>query len=329
MFPMYVVSLAVFMQMTKVRAHQLLLDEGKLVTFVRSMGRAIFVSHQWVGSTSPDPDFSQLQVLQEALRNVMSGKVFISDNLISKSRGESTTLAAADFTAEPLFIWYDYFSCPQTLEGSDGELMKYDLSRAIESIPGYVEMCDHFVILAPTLKHVDQGSMMSFRSWNKRGWCRAERTARLLSTVSTSMIVIESPTRLEVSVPLETLWCPVGLGDFTVNADKKKVGHLMKLLLANKLQAILATGKFHDYRISLNLQSNLLKNLPIPPVADTLPSLQKDNNNNNNNSNNNNDNNNANNNSDLVPREDEQSATVQQFLHQNGFTSIHERDEGG
>ncbi|CAE8720488.1 unnamed protein product [Polarella glacialis] len=238
-------------------------------------------------------------------------------------------------------------------------------------------MCVYFMILTPAVKHVDQGSMMNFRSWNKRGWCRAERAARFLSTVNTSMILIESPTRLEFSIPLETLWCPVGLGDFTVDADKKKVGHLMRLLLTNKLEALLAAGKFHDYRILLNLQSNLLKNLPIQPVTDTLPSLQKDSTNNNNmqpssvpsisesvgtrrrtagidqrsastpsvwasrksgldalmlsslSLHNNNDNNNTNNNSDLVLREDEQSATVQQFLYQNGFTSIHERDEVG
>ncbi|CAE8634075.1 unnamed protein product, partial [Polarella glacialis] len=61
LFPMYVVPLEVFMQMTAARPHQQMLDEGDLFMFERGMGKAIFVSHQWLGSTSPDPDFSQLQ----------------------------------------------------------------------------------------------------------------------------------------------------------------------------------------------------------------------------------------------------------------------------
>ncbi|CAE8595481.1 unnamed protein product [Polarella glacialis] len=302
------------------------------------MGKAIFVSHQWLGSTSPDPDFSQLQVLQEALRNVMSGKVQIWPNMIaSRLYGTSTTgITAADFTAEPLFIWYDYFSCPQILEGASDQV-NYKLEAAIGSIPGYVEMCEHFVILTPALKHADSGSTVSYHSWKKRGWCRAERAARFLSTRNTSMIIVESPIRLELAMAFETLWCPAGLGDFTDDADKKQVAYFMKLLLRNKLQASLAMGKFHEYRLLLNMQGNLLKNLPISYgltnslVTKVLPSLPKKNNNNSSNNNNTNNTNKTtnNNNNDAVPPEDEQSATVQEFLHQNGFTSIDERDEGG
>ncbi|CAE8744064.1 unnamed protein product, partial [Polarella glacialis] len=313
LFPMYVVPLDVFMQMKTTRAHQQMLDEGTLVMFENDMGKAIFVSHQWVGSTAPDPDFSQLQVLQEALRNLMSGKVRISPNLIAaRLYGTSVTITAADFTAEPLFIWYDYFSCPQPLEGSDGNDVKQNLSDAIDSIPGYVEMCHHFVILTPALKHVDQGSTMSYNSWKKRGWCRAERAARFLSTHNTSMIIVESPIRLELAMAFESLWCPAGSGDFTQDADKRQVGHLLKLLLTNKLQASLAMGKFHEYRLLLNLQRNLLQNLPIGSITEVVPSLLADKTDN-----------------DAVPPGDEQSAIVPQFMHQNGFTSIDEKDEGG
>ncbi|CAE8598104.1 unnamed protein product [Polarella glacialis] len=139
------------------------------------------------------------------------------------------------------------------------------------------------------------------------------------------MIIVESPIRLELAMAFETLWCPAGLGDFTDDADKKQVAYFMKLLLRNKLQASLAMGKFHEYRLLLNMQGNLLKNLPISYgltnslVTKVLPSLPKKNNNNSSNNNNTNNTNKTtnNNNNDAVPPEDEQSATVQEFLHQN------------
>ena len=40
-----------------------------------------------------------------------------------------------------LFVWYDYFSCPQE--------DRTNLHAAISSIPAYIESCKYFVILAP------------------------------------------------------------------------------------------------------------------------------------------------------------------------------------
>ena len=48
-------------------------EAGDLCIFDESLGRAMFVSHQWVTSQHPDPNFEQLQVLQEALKNMLSG----------------------------------------------------------------------------------------------------------------------------------------------------------------------------------------------------------------------------------------------------------------
>ena len=43
-------------------------EKGALVLFERSMGKAAFISHQWVGESHPDPEFRQMSVLQDALR---------------------------------------------------------------------------------------------------------------------------------------------------------------------------------------------------------------------------------------------------------------------
>ena len=72
-FPMWTVPLETLMSMTTIRPHQELLTEGALVKYHSDLGQAIFVSHQWLSSTHPDPDCKQLKVLQEALRNLLSG----------------------------------------------------------------------------------------------------------------------------------------------------------------------------------------------------------------------------------------------------------------
>ena len=36
------------------------------------LGKALFVSHQWVGKRHPDPEFTQFSVLQGALKHMMS-----------------------------------------------------------------------------------------------------------------------------------------------------------------------------------------------------------------------------------------------------------------
>ncbi|CAE8624303.1 unnamed protein product, partial [Polarella glacialis] len=122
LFPMYVVRLEDFMKMKDIRAQQVLLQEGILTEFKEGMGKVIFVSHQWVAHLFPDPDFAQLRVLQEALTNVMSGSITISVDFPSQVlHGISKATSAADLAAQPLFLWYDYFSCPQMAARTEGQ----------------------------------------------------------------------------------------------------------------------------------------------------------------------------------------------------------------
>ena len=71
-FPMFVVSVAQLLKMTEVRPHEILKDEGIAVEYEESMGKAAFISHEWVGDGHPDPEFKQLSVLQDALTYMMS-----------------------------------------------------------------------------------------------------------------------------------------------------------------------------------------------------------------------------------------------------------------
>ncbi|CAE7840740.1 unnamed protein product, partial [Symbiodinium necroappetens] len=47
--------------MAVVRAHEQLLSEGLLTEYQERLGRALFVSHEWLSAEHPDPKGAQLQ----------------------------------------------------------------------------------------------------------------------------------------------------------------------------------------------------------------------------------------------------------------------------
>ena len=82
-------------------------ETGSLCQFDDSMGRAIFVSHQWLGIQHPDPSFKQLLVLQKALMDLISGVCRVSlPPVIELWFGRLRLPTAADFNAQGLFLWY-------------------------------------------------------------------------------------------------------------------------------------------------------------------------------------------------------------------------------
>ena len=85
-----------------------------MVEFEETLGQAAFVSHQWVGRNHPDPEFKQMRVLQDALRHVMSDLKNIPLDMNSEALVPGCKcLDTAKLRSKPLFVWYDYFSCPQ------------------------------------------------------------------------------------------------------------------------------------------------------------------------------------------------------------------------
>lgn len=339
-FPMYVVPLDAFMKMTSVRAHQDLLKDGTLVVFTPDKGKVLFVSHQWVGETCPDPKFEQLSVLQEALHNVMTGTVCISNHPQSQLfHGMSIPVTAADLKAQPLFLWYDFFSCPQSAAAAPGQRVDEDLGKAVASIPAYVEMSYFFVILTPSVRQPHTRLMLSYSSWKGRGWCRAERAARALSVGDhqNSMIVVEGATLLQLATPFHTFLFPVGHGDFTDDADRQQLAPVMRALVRNKLLDCLEKEEIRDYRLLLNTQRMLFRRLsedtiddlvpreaPASPDARSLSAIPED----------------------RVPDDAEHSVAAaagpahadrgleasdlaEQFMYQNGFANVADRDEGG
>ena len=279
--------------------------EGCLAQFDGSQGNAMFVSHQWSSIDHPDPHLEQFKALQDAIRNAMSGTTTIWGNISSEMydqtfMGQPHHLSAAELSSKPLFLWYDFFSCPQSRHNVAHRRL------AITSIPWYVDKCEFFVILCPLLQHADTRELLNRNSWESRAWCRLERATRALSAKADMHLPIEihSAAHQEMAAYFSWFRYPVGEGHFTVESDRQEIAVLLRGLIQKKLQFYLSHGHQHSYRIMSNLQRVLLRGLPIAPHDALVPGFV----------------------SDLL---DPASFAAAHFMYQNGFQSLRERDEAG
>ena len=131
------------------------------------MGKAVFVSHQWVSSRHPDPAMQQMRVLQAALSHLLHDEGFICVDPVTEAAVPSAkSLPLMQFQSQPLLIWYDYFSCPQLeqLAGQDHHDSS-SLGKAISSIPAYIAKCAFFFALCPFI----EDKALSAATWAQRG----------------------------------------------------------------------------------------------------------------------------------------------------------------
>ena len=78
------------------------------------------------------------------------------------------SLPLRDFQSKPLYLWYDYFSCPQ-LEQSGESRSGSQLADAIDSIPAYIAECSYFLGLCPATWWCWEAAFVdSFLSLNPR-----------------------------------------------------------------------------------------------------------------------------------------------------------------
>ena len=132
------------MTLSSVKTHEELF--GDLCEFDKALGNAVFVSHQWLSDQHPDPTGEQLKILQNALANMLSDQSRVTVlPVIEMFAGNVAAPTASELGARPLFIWYDYFSCPQ------GHMQSR--SSAINSIHAYVARSEFFMVLCPALEH--------------------------------------------------------------------------------------------------------------------------------------------------------------------------------
>eukprot|EP00439_Symbiodinium_sp_Y106_P013873 s3470_g1.t8 len=263
LYEMYVVSAESLIEMTSIRPFEderELLAEGMLVEFDDTKWNAMFVSHQWAGVGHPDPHMEQFKVLQQALKNVLSGKTAIHANInIELYVGQRPGMTAEDrayvmckesgedFMEKPLYIWYDYFSCPQAA----CELAHRQM--AIISIPAYVERCRYFTVLCPHVRH-----------------------ELSVHDEACDTIEIQSGQHQALAANFDWIKEPVGEGFFTVEKDRMRIAPVLQAMLRNKISSYLDKKDYHNYRLMLNLQNRHFTGLPIKPDYDFIPGFQSE-----------------------------------------------------
>ncbi|CAE8611084.1 unnamed protein product [Polarella glacialis] len=260
-FPMYLVSMSDFLEMKAVLPHEELKAQGLLVSYTKQLGPALFILHQWCRPHHPDPDFEQMKVLQEALRNILSGEVKMASGAIV-SLTLRTGKGLEDVQAQDLhsaFIWYDYFAVPQcNIHASNHPEKKLsEFQAAIRSIPSYVDRCKYFIILAPPILRPDLKDLLDYSTWCSRGWCRVERLVMHIAFNTMPVILVLASNQVIRMLGHDFFQNPPGLGSFAVESDKVLVKELLEGVVLRQLEKLLDQGKLHHYRMLMSLRSSL------------------------------------------------------------------------
>ena len=228
--PMFVLPAHRLLELDRLGSHEELRSE--LVEWKDGMAPVTFISQTWLSFAHPDDEkSSKLRLLQALLRRAATGKFVIHPNGNSEIiYGKKLKIPAKKVKLMASgFVWFDIYSVPQKDPDMQG--------KAISSIASYVADASYFIVLAGAWEHADDKSVRDFRAWESRGWCRVEQLANALSHKSSKpLIVAQSPTDVRTYGPgghagREWLFNPVGLGNFTVEKDRKVLGPVLAAMI--------------------------------------------------------------------------------------------------
>ncbi|CAL1127825.1 unnamed protein product [Cladocopium goreaui] len=261
-FPMYVLKVSDFLAMEGSPVpHQRLMERQLLQAWEPGMF-SIFISHQWIGSTHPDPEGQQLAVLRSCLRRLIDGTIQVEEDLVSLSLGSRSLQPETRKLIAGGYIFLDWFAIPQItarLEGTNESATGSDAAKAVQSIPAYVEVADLFIALVPEMMHSDTKLPCNFTSWLSRGWCRAELWCHLLSNKpDTRVILIFSDREAEYMSALNWQQNTIAQGDFTVEKDRAVVVKLGEAAVESKIQHLSREGPLSHCRFYLAQRPKLL-----------------------------------------------------------------------
>jgi hypothetical protein len=168
-FPMYLVPLDQLHRLyggknprhERVEAHQELKRRGEIVRWedLPFDAKIIFLSHEWVGWSHPDPHGIQLKTFLRVMKRLRSGEIsqvemnvfhsmVYKTNRVVKAKEWKEILTAA-------YVWIDWASmpqpsaCPASVPKEDKENMERDLGKAVKSIPAYVIFSILFCFISP------------------------------------------------------------------------------------------------------------------------------------------------------------------------------------
>eukprot|EP00930_Biecheleria_cincta_P008233 TRINITY_DN10963_c0_g1_i1.p1 TRINITY_DN10963_c0_g1~~TRINITY_DN10963_c0_g1_i1.p1 ORF type:complete len:618 (+),score=110.90 TRINITY_DN10963_c0_g1_i1:160-2013(+) len=276
LFPMVVVRVKDFLAMSgRPPSYDDLLAEGKLFIWHPGMP-CVFISHQWLSKGHPDPEGCQLNVLRQAIEDLLKGETSVRSSVLM----EVTSGEAKIFAKERMeqladgYLWLDWFSIPQikVRSGLKSSNSFPEQENAIRSIPDYVDNCSAFVVLAPPREHADTGLVCDATTWFTRRWCRMELLCRGMSNARFSDIILVKAARDISFMPVTEFWeARICDSEFTAPADKGVVVAVMAEAIRRKEQSLIAKGSMHSFRFLVTSKEKLLA-LDRPGSASAMPS---------------------------------------------------------
>lgn len=113
-YPMWVIPVSEFLKIQGApKNHNELITSGKLVKWAPGMF-CIFLSHQWLSNAHPDPEGKQTKICQEALQNIINGRVSVQSDFLSLVINGVDKIKKMDPKrfAEG-YVWVDWMAIPQ------------------------------------------------------------------------------------------------------------------------------------------------------------------------------------------------------------------------
>mmetsp|Transcript_120256 Transcript_120256/g.345704 ORF Transcript_120256/g.345704 Transcript_120256/m.345704 type:complete len:611 (+) Transcript_120256:88-1920(+) len=241
-YPMYVVAVADFMNMSSAQPHQVLKSLGMVKCFdPQSGGASIFVSHQWCGRERADPQFRQLRTLQHVFEQMSLGMLQVGPDFYSTItfRMKKTVRPEHLMDAMTWYMWFDYFSVPQpkatVMETGRRLDLESDLGKAVASLSAYVASCELFLVLAPTIIHEEN-------------------------------VVFQMGAQ-------DYLLDGVALGSLSDEGDRPHVSFLVVNLLRHKLRRLLRAGRMREYRRLICARTAILQGIDCDGLSTLAPEL--------------------------------------------------------
>jgi hypothetical protein len=200
--PMVLISADAFSKLEQLTSYEELRNTSKLVFLDTEDGLAsfrqdhsiVFLSHQWLAWGYPDnATKTHLNAMKRAIKRAHES--------VGKDGGSRCAW-------ENLYVWVDYCSIAQEHRGMQ--------MLAVSSLPVYASSADIFVIVAPPAEH-QSTRQCDLRSYNSRGWCRAEMLAKICSSGLQNFFILSDGDTLEqvTEERLPSLSMYVFEGDFS------------------------------------------------------------------------------------------------------------------
>eukprot|EP00930_Biecheleria_cincta_P068366 TRINITY_DN5574_c0_g1_i4.p1 TRINITY_DN5574_c0_g1~~TRINITY_DN5574_c0_g1_i4.p1 ORF type:complete len:1004 (+),score=184.27 TRINITY_DN5574_c0_g1_i4:103-3114(+) len=198
-FPMVVLPICVFAELNRFVAHESIRDwSSRALTFLDTPAEiisfmgvnfVIFLSHQWLSWSEPDPNGTQYRCAVRAVQQCIESK---------------------GWDYQKCFVWCDIFSIPQK--------NKAQQASAISSLPVFASSAHAFIVVAPDSEHQHTNQLCGVNTYKDRAWCRAELLSHSLANGVENMYIATNEGELN-TVKLDSAMMSASLyvfeGDLT------------------------------------------------------------------------------------------------------------------